>query len=178
MLSFPDTGALPSLEGFHCTQLTEQDADHMLGLQADMLAALPNPTWYYPSPRAAFAACCLRGEVFGFWQDTRLAGFGILTPWHARPDTCYAVKLQHPPQNTFDFQDVMVSPQFRRRGIHSTLLTFFERLARAGGGVAMYCTIAPDNTPSVSNFTKAGFVCIRQQPAYEGMLRGYYRKLL
>ena len=178
MNTFPTPAALPVLPGLVCRQLTERDAGDIMDLQAAMLAALPSPTWYYPSPHSLFAACCARGEAFGFNGDGRLAGFAVLTPWHIRPDTCYARKAGDPVQDTFDFQDVMVHPDFRRRGIHTALLGFFDGLARAAGGTAIYCTIAPDNLPSVASFTKAGYVCVRQQPAYEGMLRGYFRKIL
>lgn len=174
----PPPDALPRLRGLVCKQLTEPDADAIMALQAQMLAALPARTWYYPSPRALFAVCCQRGEAFGFWDGDSLAGFGILTPWHIRPDACYAHKIGDPPEATFDFQDVMVAPGYRRRGIHTALLALFERMARDAGGRAIYCTIAPENLPSVASFEKAGYVCVRRQPAYEGMLRGYYRKSL
>jgi GNAT superfamily N-acetyltransferase len=178
MNTFPNPGKLPALEGFTCRQLAEPDAQAIMALQTAMLAALPSPTWYYPSPRALFAACCARGEAFGFFSGARLAGFAVLTPWHVRPDACYAHKVGDPPENTYDFQDVMVHPDFRRRGIHAALLSLFDRLAREAGGTALYCTIAPENLPSVASFQKAGYTCVRVQPAYEGMLRGYYRKAL
>ena len=178
MTTFSNPGPLPTLDGLVCRQLNEPDADAIMALQAAMLAALPSPTWYYPSPRALFAACCERGEAFGFFSRERLAGFAVLTPWHIRPETNYARKVGDPPENTFDFQDVMVHPDFRRRGIHAALLALFDRLAREAGGTALYCTIAPENLPSVSSFTKAGYVCVREQPAYAGMLRGYFRKSL
>ena len=167
-----------TLDGLTLRQLTEKDADQIMELQRDMLAALPKKTWYYPSPREMFAACCRRGESYGFFDGDVLAGFGTLTPWHVRGETCYAAKTGQPVENTYDFQDVMVRPAYRRRGIHSALLALFERMARERGGVALYCTIAPDNVPSVSSFTKAGYVCVVEKPAYEGMLRGYFKKTL
>lgn len=174
----PAPGELPHIPDLLCRQLAEPDADAILTLQAEMLAALPARSWYYPSPRALFAACCRRGEAYGFFDGALLAGFGVLTPWHIRPDTCYACKIGDPPDATFDFQDVMVAPGYRRRGIHTALLRLFEGMARKAGGKAIYCTIAPENLPSVASFEKAGYVCVRRQPAYEGMLRGYYRKTL
>ncbi len=178
MITFPTPGPLPTVNGLVCKQLTEPDAGAIMTLQRAMLAALPEPTWYYPSPRPLFAACCERGEAFGFFNGDQLAGFAVLTPWYIRPDTCYAYKVGDLPENTFDFQDVMVHPDYRRRGLHAALLSLFDRLAREAGGTALYCTIAPENRPSVASFTKAGYVCVREQPAYEGMLRGYFRKSL
>ena len=178
MSTFAPITDLPTLDGLTCKQLTAADTQAIMNLQAEMLAALPDPSWYYPSSGDVFAACCQRGEVFGFWADKQLAGFGILTPWYIRPTSCYAVKAGDEPMNTFDFQDVMVAPAYRRRGIHKALLQLFERLTLTAGGRALYCTIAPQNLPSIQSFQKAGFTCICEQPAYEGMLRGYYRKVL
>ena len=178
MQTFPNPGPLPTLPDLICRQLTPGDTGEILRLQAAMLQALEKPNWYYPSPGELFAECCARGESFGFWDGERLAGFGTLTPWHIRPLTCYAHKIGESPTHTFDFQDVMVDPAYRRRGIHTALLALFDRLARESDGVALYCTIAPDNLPSVASFTKAGYRCVKVQPAYEGMLRGYFRKLL
>ena len=169
---------LPDLPGLRCEQLTVRHAEAIMALQGEMLAALPKPTWYYPSPAELFAGCCARGESYGFFSGDMLVGFGTLTPWHIRPRDCYAVKVGHDPAHTFDFQDVMVAPAFRRRGVHSALLALFDGLARRREGTAIYCTIAPENTPSVNSFEKAGYRCVKVQPAYEGMLRGYYRKVL
>ena len=178
MKSYPMPLRLPALPGLDCRPLTRDDAPSIMVLQAAMLAALPDPCWYYPSAEEMFARCCERGETFGFWDGGSLAGFGTLTPWWVRPETCYAAKIGDSIEHAFDFQDVMVHTAYRRRGIHSALLQLFEDTARDAGGKALYCTIAPENLPSVRSFEKAGFTCVRVQPAYEGMLRGYYRKRL
>ncbi|HNW87847.1 MAG TPA: GNAT family N-acetyltransferase [Candidatus Limiplasma sp.] len=178
MKTFPTYPPLPSLPGLSCRPLTVADTQAIMTLQAAMLAALPDPTWYYPSEAELFERCCERGESIGFISGATLAGFGTLTPWYIRPTTCYAKKIGAPAENTFDFQDVMVDPAYRRRGIHRALLALFERMTRDAGGLALYCTIAPDNVPSVASFQKAGYACVKVQPAYEGMLRGYFRKTL
>lgn len=178
MITYPHPGELPVLFDLLCRQMDAADAEAIMALQTEMLGALPARHWYYPSPKSMFEACCKRGESFGFFDGSRLAGFGTLTPWYIRPESNYASKIGENPANTFDFQDVMVGPAYRRRGIHRALLSLFDRLTREAGGVAIYCTIAPDNLPSVTSFTRAGYVCVREQPAYEGMIRGYFRKQL
>jgi len=178
MKTFETLPDLPALGGLQCRQLDAADTPAMMALQADMQNALPDPHWYYVSPAIVFEACCVRGEVFGFWDGETLAGFGILTPWYIRPEDCYAHKVGDDPHHTLDFQDVMVSPAYRRRGIHSALLALFDQIARQQNAAALYCTIAPENVPSVSSFEKAGYQWLKTQPAYEGMPRGYYRKTL
>lgn len=176
MISFPAPAACPVLDGYTCRAFHVSDADSVMALQSAMIDTLPDPAWYYPSPKSLLCACIERGESFGFFRQDHLAGFGTLTPGYIRPDTCYAVKVGEPVEHTFDFQDVMVHPADRRRGIHTALLCLFDRLAREAGGTAIYCTIAPENRPSVTSFMKAGYRCVRVQSAYEGALRGYYRK--
>ncbi len=178
MRAFPTPQQPPSLDGLTFRRLERADAGRIIELQAVMLAALPHRHWYYPSPEAMFADCCERGETFGYFDGERLAGFATLTPWYVRGENCYAAKAGQPVEDTYDFQDVMVHPDYRRRGVHSAFLALFERMAREAGGAAMYCTIAPDNAPSVASFTKAGYRCVVEKPAYEGMLRGYFRKEL
>ena len=178
MTTFEMIPDLPVLSDLRCRRLDTADTPAIMALQADMLDALPDSRWYYPSPAIVFEACCIRGETFGFFRGKMLAGFGTLTPWYIRPESCYAHKAGEDPHHTMDFQDVMVSPAFRRRGIHSALLALFDRIARQEKATALYCTIAPENEPSISSFQKAGYHLLKTQPAYEGMLRGYYRKEL
>lgn len=178
MTIFEMISDLPALSDLRCRKLDASDTPAIMALQAAMLGALPDPHWYYPSPAFVFEACCIRGETFGFFQGETLAGFGTLTPWYIRPESCYAHKAGDDPHHTMDFQDVMVAPTFRRRGIHTALLTLFDKIARQENATALYCTIAPENEPSISSFQKAGYRWLKTQPAYEGMLRGYYRKEL
>ncbi len=164
------------LPGLTFRPLTVADVDAVMAMQEVIQAGLPEKEWYFPSPREMFGAELTRGEGFGYFDEAVLAGFAVLTPWHVRGDACYAAKAGQPTENTYDFQDVMVAPDYRRRGIHSALLDAFERHARSLGGVALYCTISPKNIPSVRSFEKAGYRCVAVQPAYAGWERGYYRK--
>ena len=164
--------------GLKLRQLTVEDAVSIMEVQEVTLQSLPDPLWYYPSAMEQFAECCAGGECFGYFSRGKLVGFATLTPSHARPQRCYAGKLNHSPENTYDVQDVMVLPKFRRRGVHSALLRLFEETAYALGSVALYATIAPDNLPSVSSFEKAGYERVAVQPAYDGRMRAYYCKRL
>lgn len=168
-----------TLYGLTLAQLLPTDAAAIVSLQSIMLSALPDPTWYYPSTQMQYESCCMRGECFGYFAaNKQLIGFATLTPWHVRPSSCYAYKLGLPPTDSYDVQDVMVHPDFRRRGIHSNLLLLFEEIARTLSGKALYATVSPKNVPSVASFEKAGFLLQTIQPAYEGMPRGYYQKQL
>lgn len=164
------------VRGAKLRQLKGTDLAAALGLQEAIMAALPNSLWYVPSDPQDMGAVIGRGEAFGFFARERLVGYGVLSPWHVRGAAAYAGKLGLRAENTYDVRDVMVHPDFRRRGMQSAFLQLFEETARAMGGVALYATVDPGNQASIGGFEKAGFAHIKTQPAYDGRLRGYYCK--
>lgn len=164
------------VRGAKLRQLKGTDLVAALGLQEAIMAALPNLLWYVPSDAQDMEAVISRGEAFGFFARDRLVGYAAFSPWHVRGAGAYAGKLGLPVDNTYDVHDVMVHPDFRRRGMQRVFLCLFEETARAMGGVALYATVDPGNQASIGGFEKAGFAHIKTQPAYDGRLRGYYCK--
>ena len=164
--------------GLRLCQLASGDLAAVLNLQNQMMDALPDPLWYVLSTRQDQEENLARGDIFGCRQGKTLVAFSVLTPWNARGEKAYAHKLGQPVEDTFDIHDLIVHPDFRRRGIHSAFLQLFEEIARTLNGKALYATIAPDNVPSVAGFEKAGYACVKIQPTYDGRLRGYFRKEL
>lgn len=166
------------LKGLTLCQLTLEDLDAVMELQELVFQGLPDSRWYVTSTAEEYRETLSRGEVFGCRDWQKLVAFAVLTPWRARGERAYAPKIQHEVEDTFDFQDVMVNPAYRRRGIHSAFLRLFEETARIMGAKAIYATIDPDNHPSVTSFEKAGYAHIKTQPAYDGRPRGYFCKRL
>lgn len=154
--------------------LTERDLPDMMALQAAMLAALPDPRWYFPSAEEQFAVEVRAGHATGVYLDGRMLAFGIASPGQQHRTESYALRVGEDPADTFDFQDVMVHPDFRRQGIHSAFLAKYRAQAAALGCRAIYATIDPDNAPSWRSFEKAGFRRLLIQPAYDGRIRAYY----
>lgn len=175
ILDLLDGKPLPADWAAHVEVLTEADLPAMMALQSAMLAELPVPRWYCTSTAAEFAKDVRAGHVYGIRWQGELIAFAIAVPGEGSEDS-YAKKLHHDPVHTLDFRDVMVSPRYRRRGIHSFFLTFFERQAAATGQTALYATVDPDNVPSRSSFEKAGWRALTQRSAYDGRTRVYYRK--
>ena len=159
-------------------QLTRDDMPALSALCRVIEADLPDPEWYYVMEDEGFAVCCDRGETYGFWDGDRLAAFAILTPGPVRGESSYAGRLGCPVETSYDFQDVMVDPAYRRRGLHTAFIDAFAEMARAAGGTAMYCTVSPKNLPSKRSFERSGFELLVEKPAYQGWTRGYYRKTL
>ena len=167
-----------TLRGLRLRQLIPSDIEDMLALQARVLAALPDPAWYVPSERWEFVDALEGRDAFGYYDGDVLAGFAEITPAAARGERSYARKLNEPSADTFDFHDVMVSPDYRGRGIHTAFLQLFTEMARAVGGRAIYATVDPTNAPSYRNFERAGYALVVTQPAYDGRPRRFYRLTL
>lgn len=159
-----------------CCPLTAADLPAMMALQAAMAAALPNPRWYFTSSQEEFAEEVAAGRVLGIRVHGELAAFAIAAPGGGAGS--YAAVLGREEPRSLDFQDVMVAPGYRRRGIHSFFLALFEQQARAQGMTGMYATVDPDNLPSLRSFEKAGWQRLTVRSAYDGRIRAYYRKAL
>ena len=155
--------------------LKEGDLPAMMALQSAMLAALPDPRWYFPSTEEQFAVEVRAGHATGVFMDDALIAFGVASPGQQHRTESYALRVDEDPANTFDFQDVMVHPDHRRQGIHSAFLAKYRAEAESLGCRAVYATVDPDNVPSFRAFEKAGFRRLRIQPAYDGRIRAYYR---
>ena len=167
-----------TMRGLTLRQLDWCDKPQLAAMQDEVLAALPDPRWYFPSEEWEFDAWLSGREAVGYFDGDTLAGFAVLTAADRRQGHSYAQVLGEPAENTFDFHDVMVRPAYRGRGMHTRFLALFTETARALGGKAIYATVDPDNERSWRNFEKAGYVCIRVQPAYDGRERRYYKLTL
>lgn len=154
--------------------LVDEDLDKVVALQDVMLQDLPDPTWYYPSEREEFAREIKNGQVWGSFCGEELAAYAILTRAGLDPNGCYAEHMGNAAENTWDFQDIVVKPDYRRQGIHSMYLELFYGYVKQQGGTTIYCTVSPDNVPSWHSFEKAGYQRVDVRPAYDGRLRAYY----
>lgn len=147
----------------------------MMKMQDTVMAALPDPRWYFPSEEWEFDDWLRDGDAIGAFDGDTLAGYAVITPASARKGHAYAEILGESTEGAYDFHDVMVLPAYRGRGIHTEFLSMFAETVRALGGRAIYCTVDPENGPSRHNFEKAGYEFIVQQSAYDGRVRRYYR---
>lgn len=162
------------MEGLTLRPLTRADVPQMLALQAEVLDALPDRRWYFPSDEAEFQGVVDNEEGFGYFRGDRLCGFAELTPGQNREHHGYAEKLGMPIEGSLDFHDVMVRGDMRGKGMHTRFLRLFEEMAREEGAYAIFSTVDPENEPSWHNFEKAGYRLQLSQPAYDGRMRRYY----
>lgn len=155
--------------------LTASDAPDMVALQQEMLDALPSPRWYFPSRVEEYAAKAEGGFALGLRENGRLIALNIAIP-AGMDDHSYAHILGTGEMCSLDFQDIIVAPSHRRRGIHSFFLALREREAREKGMTAIYATVDPENAPSLRAFAKAGYAVVDQRETYDGRPRCFVRR--
>lgn len=166
-----------ALDGYELRSLTPADKPAMQALREAVMAALPDPRWYFSMEDEEIDQWLAEAGVVGYFCGDALAGFGAVTPWHLR-DHAYADVLGEPSQDTYDFHDVMVHPDHRGHGMHQQFAKLFEESVRALDGAAIYATVDPENSASWHNFEKTGYECVVTQPAYDGRDRRYYVRRL
>lgn len=153
------------------TPLTLEDLPQVMALQEIVIAALPDPRWYFTSTEAQFAQAIRTGIAYGArTPDGQLAGFCIFRESSVHPSS-YAVTAGLPREDTLDFEDVMIHPSCRRCGLHSRMIALAREEAASRGLRTILCTVDPDNLPSLSSFTRAGFTPIAAHDMYDGRPR-------
>ena len=177
-MKLPNDLTAYAVDGLLPRLLTPADVPAMLALQAEVLEALPDQRWYYPSDDEEFRQVVSACEGVAYFDGDTLLGFAELTPGELRGSHSYAASLKQPVNGSFDFHDVMVRPSARGRGMHTAFLRLFRDLAADAGGYAVYATVDPENGPSRRNFERAGYQCMVEKPAYDGRARRFYRLLL
>ena len=166
------------IPGFEMRVLTMEDFCRMQAIREAVMAVLPDPRWYFSMTDEEITEWLSQQSVVGYLDGDTLCGFGAITPHFQRPGHAYAEVLGEPVENTYDFHDVMVHPDYRGHRMHQQFLKLFTQSVRDEGGKAIYCTVDPENSASWYNFEKEGYVCVVTQPAYDGRARRYYKKTL
>ena len=176
-MKFIDLAAY-QIPGFTLRVLTPEDRGRMQAIRRAVMAALPDPRWYFSMEDWEIDEWLGQQSVVGYLDGDVLAGFAAITPWYQRPGHHYAGVLGDPEEDTYDFHDVMVHPDYRGHRMHQRFLKLATASVRELGGRAMYCTVDPENSASWYNFEKEGYVCVVTQPAYDGRDRRYYKLTL
>ena len=146
--------------------LTEADVSRVMEVQAATFACLPSPRWYFGSTAEEFADTIAEGMAFGAFDGDVPAGFCIF-----HRDRGYAAEAGLPPERCLSFADVMVRPEYRRRGLHTRFLALAEDCAARRGLGYIIATADPDNEPSRASFRKAGYRELPQREMYDGRPR-------
>lgn len=151
--------------------LTEADAPAMYALMQEMFAHLPDQRWYYGSTQEELAEQARMGHAVGIWAEDRLVAMNILVPAREAHYGGYAAKLGLDDPDSLNYEDVIVSPDYQRRGIQSAFLARVRSL----GYKTIYATVDPENLPSLFSFERAGYVRVAQKDTYDGRPRVFMK---
>ena len=151
------------IPGFTLRRLSPEDKPLMIAIRDAVMAVLPDPRWYFSMDDWEIDQWLDERSVVGCLDGDTLAGFAAITPEYQRKDHSYARVLGEEPQNTFDFHDVMVHPDYRGHRMHQQFLKIFTQSVKELGGKAVYATVDPDNSASWYNFEKEGVCMVLSQ---------------
>ena len=107
-MKLPNDLTAYAVDGLLPRLLTPADVPAMLALQAEVLEALPDKRWYYPSDDEEFRQVVSACEGVAYFDGDTLLGFAELTPGELRGSHSYAASLKQPVNGSFDFHDVIV----------------------------------------------------------------------
>lgn len=151
--------------------LTEADAPAMYALMQEMFAHLLDQRWYYGSTQEELAEQARMGHAVGIWAEDRLVAMNILVPAREAHQGGYAAKLGLDDPDSLNYEDVIVAPDYQRKGIQSAFLA----RARSLGYKTIYATVDPENLPSLCSFERAGYVRVAQMETYDGRPRVFMK---
>ncbi len=146
-------------------------------LQQQVMACLPDPALFVPTPEQELAAQLEHGFLLLVRDQRQIAGYICVEYCGASPRN-YAADMglsaaQLPLWANLD--TVLVHPDYRGNGLQRLLLGLAEqRLAPAIRGLG--CTVSPHNPHSLHNFLACGYQPVCRKEKYGGFDRLVLRK--
>ena len=156
-------------------------AEKLMHLQETVRRAMPDDRMFFPLSEDEMKDS-LRNDIVlvavPVVDDRRpdmevgLAAFAVLVVNRESEDRNLAYDAGLDPLKTVTFDAVAVSPDYRGFGLHGRFITCSVELAVRFGADRMLTTVDPDNTFSMTNFLKKGFiVSVPELRKYGGLRR-------
>ena len=156
-------------------------AEKLMRLQETVRRAMPDDRMFFPLSEDEMKDS-LRNDIVlvavPVVDDRRpdmevgLAAFAVLVVNRESEDRNLAYDAGLDPLKTVTFDAVAVSPDYRGFGLHGRFITCSVELAVRLGADRMLTTVDPDNTFSMTNFLKKGFiVSVPELRKYGGLRR-------
>ena len=162
-------------------QCSLADLDALLNLQKRCFAALKNKDWLRNNSEENFRVCLQTPNfALGLFSEEQLIAIAILQICGLDSENLgYQLELSDEQlEKTGNMKLVLIDPAYRKRGWQYRLMQACEEYARQYGLNRLAVTVHPDNSVSVHNIEKSGYVYHSQQSKYGGLNRSlYYKKL-
>lgn len=149
--------------------------DQILHLQEEIIADLPDSSWYVPTTLAEFNDYLSGlGTLLGYvTQDDELAALGIYAHYKD-PAHNYGSDLELPQEQLAFVGQIdctIVKKSFRGNKLQQHLCYAIESIAQKEGMSLLSATVSPDNIYSLSTFIDIGYTIRCEKLKYGGLRR-------
>lgn len=135
--------------------------DEMLALQARSI----DPATFCAITREEIAESASEDAVIAAFASGKIVALNMVVK--NRPsDRSLANDIGERFENVVTFDGVIVAPEYRGLGLQRIFLEIAAKHALEWGAKKLTATVAPDNTPSRTNFKKTGFLELGEFPKY------------
>ncbi len=157
---------------FVVRELGFEDLSHLLALQDEIVAGLPDKNLYCPLTRAELIESLHLDIAYGVYSPSReLVAFSVIvSPRISDRNLAHGLD-GFDESDTITFDAVAVIPEFRGFGLQQNLVKIAKRLAKDCGVHEILTTVSPYNLHSVNNFNKSGFKTHSRVSKYGGLDR-------
>lgn len=155
------------------------DLQTVIDLNETVYAALPDKSILRHNSPEMIASCLNEPNVtLGYWEGNLLVAIGMLyVPQCIEEDHFHDLGLQGDYKSA-NQKLFLVREGYRGLGLQRKLIREVECIAVARGYNLLCTTVAPNNTFSINNFLKEGYVYAKTEEKYGGLLRNLYYKIL
>lgn len=161
----------------HCCNPSDLEA--VIELNETIYAALPDKSVLRHNSAEMIASCLEEPNVtLGVWDDNLLVAIGMLyVPQCLEEDHFHDLGLQGNYRSA-NQKLFLVREGYRGLGLQRKLIREVEKIAKERDFNLLCTTVAPNNTFSISNFLKEGYIYAKTEIKYGGLERNLYYKLL
>lgn len=160
-------------------QCQPADLQVIIDLNEAIYAALPDKSVLRHNSPEMIASCLEEPNVtLGVWDGDLLVAIGMLyVPQCIEEDHFHDLDLQGDYKSA-NQKLFLVRDRYRGLGLQRRLIREVEKTAVARGYNLLCTTVAPNNDFSINNFLKEGYVYVKTEMKYGGLVRNLYYKVL
>ena len=153
------------------------DLQAIIELNETIYAALPDKSILRHNSPEMIASCLEEPNVtLGVWDDNLLVAIGMLyVPQCLEEDHFHDLGLQGNFKSA-NQKLFLVREGYRGLGLQRNLIREVEQIAMERGYNLLCTTVAPNNTFSINNFLKEGYIYAKTEEKYGGLMRNLYYK--
>lgn len=155
------------------------DLPSVVELNETIYAALPDKSILRHNSPEMIASCLEEPNVtLGYWDGGVLVSIGMLyVPQCIEEDHFHDLGLEGDYRSA-NQKLFLVREGYRGLGLQRQLIQEIEKIALSRDYNLLCTTVAPNNTFSINNFLKEGYVYAKTEEKYDGLVRNLYYKIL